>query len=161
MRVIIREAGYLISYSFSELEKNKKAYPIFCQISQEGIKKTKEFHNFSLEESVKKTLYLLKEVDEKLFLGACAIFPVETRERTTEKLHTALMTLIRAAPHIEIQILQRYYFKEELLYLEPYRVIYADGIAEEELKKLEKYYLKGIMEYSEGKEIWLRSFAKG
>jgi len=160
MRVVIKEAGYLISYSFSELEKNKETYPIFCNITKDGLKRTKEFHNFSLEESIKKVLDLMDDFDEDSSLGAFAIFPVETRERKSESLHTAIMTLIRVDSEVEIQILQRYHFKDELLYLEPYRVIYAEGIEEEELKKLEKYYLKGIMDYQEGKEIWLRSFAK-
>jgi nitrogen regulatory protein PII-like uncharacterized protein len=159
MEVVLKEAGYLLSYVFSELEKNKNVYPLFCQINIDGVKKTKEFHDFSLEESIKKVINLVEEIDEEALLGACSIFPVETRDKKGEKLSTAIMSIIRYH-EAQVHILQKYSFdKSGKLILQPYRVIYADGIEEERLKELEHYYLQGIMQYKDGKNIWLRSFS--
>ncbi len=158
MKIITKEAGYLLSYSFSELEKNKQAYPIFFQITKDGKKKTKEFFNFSLEESIDKVISLVEAIDDSV-IGGGAIFPVETKESKKDKLSPALMSIITTAD-AQFHLLQRYKFdKNGKLILEPYKAIYKEGLLSKEVEKLEKYYYQGIMEYKDGRDIWLRSFS--
>jgi len=157
MENIIYEAGYLITYTLTELDTEKKVNPIYFHIDLDYKRKTKEIRGNSLSDTIPKAIKKLQK-NAKKTLCNLIIIPAEIDSDNGDRESALVAMIFDNINEKSLTITVPYKFSDDKLKIKEYEVIDSDNMETNEFLYLETIFNRGLLNFEQGSYLWKERF---